>query len=220
MSKFNVRFASSVGDDAKFINEAFDSTIPWLKERGAGGMWGDEPFTSKEGFTDETIESIRKSEEPGDPSKVLIAEHVEGDSITRVGMATITTTLPKYLTDRDNLREELTRTGPSFVFVEVIISDFNTGDKHKGAGVALVDAIRDYAKQKNKTVVYLDAWMGNDGKLGKSVTSTDDFNYIAALANNVCRYYENIGFKDSGKFSFPRKSGALWEATLFRLDLD
>lgn len=168
MSKFNIRFANSADDDADFINAAFDSTIPWLKKRGAGGMWGDDPFTSKEGFKDETIEAILKSEDVNDTSKVFIAERVEGDTVTRVGMANTTQTLPKYLTDRDNLRDELATTGPSFVFVEVIISDFNTGDKHKGSGAALINAIKDYAKQENKRVIYLDAWMGNDGKLGRS----------------------------------------------------
>lgn len=132
-------------------------------------MWGDDPFTSKEGFADETIEAIRKSEDANDSSKVFIAEHVEGNTVTRVGMANITQTLPKYLTDRDSLRDELATTGPSFVFVEVIISDFNTGERHKGSGTALVNAIKDYAKQEIKTVIYLDAWMGNEGKLGRSV---------------------------------------------------
>lgn len=182
MSSFHVRLASSAKDDAQFIVDAFDSTIPYLASIGAGEMWGAKPFSEKDGFKQETIKSIQKSEDPTDCTSMLIAEvddaargrglaenNLPGENRTRtrVGHAEIRyETLPSYLTSQEELSQAITDV-KDFIFLDVLIADFRTGTLHKGAGAALLDAIKDEGRRQGKKSLLLDCWMGNDGQLSR-----------------------------------------------------
>lgn len=171
-NKFKVRSASLAGDDAQFVVAAFDSTLPYLASIGAGGMWGEQPFSQRDGFEQDTVESIQKSEQNENASKVLIAEvessrNVQGEKeLTRVGAAAILDSLPSYLTAREELKTE-TEKGKKFLYLEVIISDFRTDPLNKGAGVALVDAIKRHGRLNKYDTLYVDCWAGNGGKLNR-----------------------------------------------------
>lgn len=179
-SKFRIRSASLASDDAQFIVAAFDSTLPYLASIGAGGMWGEQPFSQKDGFVQDTSDSIQKSEQNENATKVLIAEIESPDSVhrgghnkaekelTRVGAATILDSLPSYLTARQELKTEIDK-GKKFLYLEVIISDFRTDPLHKGAGAALIEAVKSHGRMNKYDTLYVDCWAGNGGKLNRSV---------------------------------------------------
>lgn len=177
-NKFHVRNATLASDDAQFIIAAFDSTLPYLASIGAGGMWGEQPFSQKDGFEEDTVDSIRKSEQNEDPSKVMIAEvetsdHVEGGELpqdakvpTRVGAAVVLDSLPSYLTAREELKAEIEKE-KKFLYLEVIISDFRTDPLHRGAGAALIEAVKGYGRVNKYETLYVDCWAGNGGRLNR-----------------------------------------------------
>ena len=171
-NQFRIRSASSAGNDSKFIVAAWDSTLPYLASIGAGEMWGDEPFSEREGFIEELDDVIKKSEEndQNDSRRLMVAEletYVNGTTqIVQVGAAMIRDALPNYLTEREELQKELKKTR-SYLFIEVLISDFRSQNRVKGAGSALVQAIKCRALKQGKDVVYLDVWAGNNRKLNR-----------------------------------------------------
>ncbi|QPH06313.1 hypothetical protein C2857_004697 [Epichloe festucae Fl1] len=184
-SEFHIRHASSADDDAQFIVAAFDSTLPYLGSIGAGEMWGETPFSEKDGFEQETIESVQKSEHQDDCLKIFIAE-VEGpvttaasvyagrnERRTRVGLAMIReNSLPTYIAEREEMKPEVDG-AKRFIFLEVMISDYRTWPLHKGAGAALIEAIKRYGRENEKDTLYVDCWAGNDAKLNRSGFSTN-----------------------------------------------
>ncbi|KAJ5272737.1 acetyltransferase (GNAT) family protein [Penicillium angulare] len=177
-NKFHVRNATLAGDDAQFIIAAFDSTLPYLASIGAGGMWGEQPFSQKDGFEEDTVDSVRKSEQDENPPKVMIVEieilnRVEGQERpqdanmpTRVGAAVVLDSLPSYLTAREELKNEINKE-KKFLYLEVIISDFRTDPLHRGAGAALIEAVKDYGRVNKYDTLYVDCWAGNGGRLNK-----------------------------------------------------
>lgn len=185
INQFRIRHASSTGGDAQFIVAAFDSTLPYLASIGAGAMWGEKPFSEKDGFEEDTVGSVQKSESQEDPSRIFIAEvdslgAVDSDDgaapgddersakkPVRVGSAMIREdSLPSYITDRQEMKPEVDG-AKDFLFLEVVISDYRTGPLHKGAGAALIEAIKRYGREKNKNTLYVDCWAGNSGKLNR-----------------------------------------------------
>ncbi len=172
--KFRVRHARSDGDDAQFIMAAFDSTIPYLASIGAGAMWGEKPFSEKDGFEGETVESIQKSERDDEPLRVFIAEVGPGAAAeqgtaqpVRVGSAMVREdSLPSYITDREEMKPEVDG-AKDYLFLEVVISDYRTGPLHRGAGAALIEAIKHYGRERNKKTLYVDCWAGNGAKLNR-----------------------------------------------------
>ncbi|KAH0598460.1 hypothetical protein MHUMG1_03758 [Metarhizium humberi] len=199
-NQFHIRPAHTAGDDAQFIMAAFDSTIPYLRSIGAARMWGEKPFSEMDGFEQETVESVHKSEREDDPLNILIAEVEQGQRPpTRVGLAMMREdSLPAHITEREEMKPEADQ-AKQFIFLEVLISDYRTTPLHKGAGAALIEAAKRRGREKNKDALYVDCWAGNDGKLN--------------------RYYEGRGFERVGDFSFARASGELWPGTLFRMRL-
>lgn len=184
-SEFHIRHASSADDDAQFIVAAFDSTLPYLSSIGAGGMWGETPFSEKDGFEQETIESVQKSEHQDDCLKIFIAEvessvttaasvyAEQSERRTRVGLAMIReNSLPTYITEREEMKPEVDG-AKRFVFLEVMISDYRTSPLHKGAGAALIEAIKRYGRENEKDTLYVDCWAGNDAKLNRSGFSVE-----------------------------------------------
>ncbi|KAK7923140.1 hypothetical protein PG985_007211 [Apiospora marii] len=76
---FHMREAGLLSNDAELLVAAFDSTLPYLQSIGGGEMWGQVPFSEKDGFVAETQESITKSQSyrqtgVGDKVRVFIAE--------------------------------------------------------------------------------------------------------------------------------------------------
>ncbi|KND92313.1 hypothetical protein TOPH_02919 [Tolypocladium ophioglossoides CBS 100239] len=196
INQFHIRHASSAGDDAQFIVAAFDSTILYLTSIGAGAMWGEKPFSEKEGFEQETVESVQKSESHEDSVRIFIAKvkspgaanahpgatpantEQSAKQSVRVGAAMIREdSLPTYITERQEMKPEVDR-AKHFLFMKL------TGSLHKGARSALIEAIKRYGRENNKNTLYVDCWAGNSGKLNK--------------------YYEKYGFIKVGDFSFGR----------------
>ncbi|KAI0970596.1 hypothetical protein F4678DRAFT_113800 [Xylaria arbuscula] len=192
-------------DDTDFILAAWDSTLPFLASIGAGEMWGDEPFSLREGQKQETIEIIRRSEgDPQDDSRRLLVAEVTAttDGIAGaapVGAAIIRDVMPYYLLERPELKGEVDK-ADSLLFIEVLITDHRVDRQHRGAGAALVEAIKRRAIWKGKSAVYVDAWAGNGRKLNK--------------------YYESLGFENVGDYSLTRRNGSIWPGTLYRFGLE
>ena len=77
--RFRIRGAKAAYDDGHFIVEAFDSTLPYLASIGSEEMWGLIPFSERDSFVIEALESVEQSEKyaltgSGDAICVLIAE--------------------------------------------------------------------------------------------------------------------------------------------------
>lgn len=78
-AKLRVRDAEAAGDDVQFIIEAFDSTLTYLESIGSGEQWGEQPFSKRDGFQQETVEIVAKSQSyrlarKGEPVRVFVAE--------------------------------------------------------------------------------------------------------------------------------------------------
>lgn len=76
---YQMREAGLLPNDTDFLVAAFDSTLPYLQSIKGGEMWGQTPFSEKDGFIAETQESITQSESyrqtgAGDKVRVFIAE--------------------------------------------------------------------------------------------------------------------------------------------------
>ncbi|KAI0182899.1 GNAT family protein [Xylaria flabelliformis] len=169
-TEIHVRSASLGGGDIEFILAAWDSTLPFLASIGAGEMWGDEPFSQREGQQQEITEIIRQSEEDpqNDFRRLLVAEvnaPAEGTAKTvPVGAAIVRDALPYYLLERPELKGEIEK-ADSLLFIEVLITDHRAHRRHQGAGAALVEAIKRRTRSSGKSAVYVDAWAGNGRKL-------------------------------------------------------
>jgi len=55
--------------------------------------------------------------------------------------------------------------GGGFIYVDVVVTDFRTGKRRAGAGAALLQAAKEYARDRGRRSVYLDCWTGGTGKL-------------------------------------------------------
>ncbi|KAF2766847.1 GNAT family protein [Teratosphaeria nubilosa] len=169
---FHVRDASSAACDIEFIISAWDSTLPFLQSIGAGEMWSNQPFSQREGFTEDIADLVRKSE--ADPKsysrRVLIAEaYAMEDEVTDrkpVGAVMLRDALPRYLTESADLKGEVVE-AESFLFIEVLFVDHRDPRRSKGAGAALVRGVEARARDLGKTAVFVDSWAGNGRKLNR-----------------------------------------------------
>lgn len=181
---FHIRDAEVKLDDANFIVEAFDSTLPYLASIGSGEMWGLIPFSEKPGFIEETLKDIEQSERyrtagSGDAMRMLIAEiellelstsKILSTSRTRaddnkqrflsVGTATIREDwFPSYVTKQaEHLGLEAIQRQEfkDILYLEVMITDCQTGSACKGAGAALIQSIVEYGRKVGKKALYVD----------------------------------------------------------------
>lgn len=188
----------SPDEDAAFIVEAFDSTLPHLAAIGSGEMWGSQPFSQKDGFAEETTKDVEASERyrvtgEGDALRVFIAE-VEVDTSAAAAQHDSENPGLRYRTDSDGTRflsvgaafvredwlpghvrthfhVESVRTEfegrEDFVYLDVMITDYRTGQYRKGTGQALIQRAKEYGAEKRKKVLYAEAWGGNERKLVK-----------------------------------------------------
>ncbi|KAH7413078.1 hypothetical protein BKA64DRAFT_344725 [Cadophora sp. MPI-SDFR-AT-0126] len=215
--KISTRLAKASHGDINFIIAAFDSTLPHLASIGSGEQWGTIPFSQREGFIQETADSVEKSEKYGETKEkqevcVFIAEvecfesvpegaHVQEDEDGKRMMSVGTATVhgewfPQYLRSQEHLG---IADAKDFLYIEVMVTDHRLGAWSKGAGASLMPGIVEYGRIEGKRTLYVDGWAGNDRKL--------------------IHYYERQGFRIVGEFSFPRKNGLIWPGTLLKMDL-
>lgn len=162
-SQLHVRNAISTENDVDFILAAWDSTLPFLASIGARQMWGDEPFSKRQGQREEIIDIIQRSEEneDDDSRRFLIIELRLPNKVIKAGAAIIRDSLPSYLVDRiDHLINE-----QSLLYLEVLIADQRHHQRCRGIGRALVSDLKRRARERGKQALYVDFWAGNEQKL-------------------------------------------------------
>ncbi|KAM3479160.1 hypothetical protein MY8738_005583 [Beauveria namnaoensis] len=157
-------FHVSIGEPrrrrAQFIIAAFDSTIPHLAAIGPAEVWREQPFSEREGFAQETLESIQKSKDPDSALKIFIAETqktgcTDSAERIRVGSATVRQdSVPAYITEHEDMKPYI-QEAEDFLFLEVVIVDHRT-DGHKGVGTSLLKYIQRYGRQRGKKTLYVD----------------------------------------------------------------
>lgn len=182
MSKFHIR-TTALPEDATFILEAFDSTLPHLANTGSGDQWGSEPRSKQQVFVQRIQKEVERAQSGlSDNDVVFVAEvpfddpvaestrvrRDEGDQqMLKVAAAVVEGEFPAYVAERENLearvREAVKRA--DFLYLSVMISDFRAGALRKGAGAVLAQRVKGYAQEKGKAAVYCDCWAGNEGKL-------------------------------------------------------
>ncbi|KAF7552425.1 hypothetical protein G7046_g7419 [Stylonectria norvegica] len=86
-----------------------------------------------------------------------------------------------------------------FVFLDVIVTDHRLGNRRRGAGLALIDHIKQYALDHEKKTIWLDCWLGETQRLAQ--------------------YYQDMGFKPVQDFELQRKDRSAWQGRLFRMAL-
>lgn len=166
-SQVPVRHATMRDHDVDFILAAWDSTLPFLASIGAGEMWGDEPFSLRDGQRQEVIDIIQKSEknEDDDSRRFLVVEtHSSETGVVKVGAALIRDALPKFLTEHIDFQHH-SIPEESLLYLEVLIADCRPQQRSEGVGLAVVHALKERARNKRKEALYVDFWTGNDRKL-------------------------------------------------------
>lgn len=196
--QFFIRDADALFNDAQFMIDAFDSTLPHLAATGNSEQWGTEPLSKKEGHVQRMHDTVAKSDNfrktgTGEPLRVFIAEieddHVSseypsndrlarrtdrnGKSFVPVGFVKVLDEqFVSYLKTSDDLKDHV---GPAlekgnFVFLQYLVTDHRVGEKRRGAGAALLQKVKDYAAEKGWKTIWLDCWDGGNGQLVQYVT--------------------------------------------------
>jgi GNAT superfamily N-acetyltransferase len=161
-SHFHIRPATPDSDDTDFILAAWDSTLPFLASIGSGEMWGGRPFSQREGQRQEIIDIINGiTKELDGGRRFWIAETHSPEGLVKVGAALTRETLPGYLTE--HVREEYAR--KMLLYLEVLITDHRPNKQYRGAGKALIEALKQHARSNGRDVIYVDVWAGNNRRL-------------------------------------------------------
>jgi hypothetical protein len=161
---FHIRPASLDGDDADFILAAWDSTLPFLSSIGAGEMWGHQPFSQREGQKQEIIDIITGTTRDDDGGRQFWIAETEGD--IKVGAAMTREVLPGYLIEHVDLKKHIDAS-KKLLYLEVLIADHRHNKQSRGAGKALIEALKQHARLDCVDVIYVDVWAGNDRRLNK-----------------------------------------------------
>ncbi|KAF5980787.1 hypothetical protein FBULB1_5019 [Fusarium bulbicola] len=244
VNQFTFRDASASCNDAQFIADAMDSTIPHLVAAGNAGQWGTEPLSTKESFMQKMHEAVSKSDQfcktgTGDRERMFIAEveddHADSDSTTTghlsrrmdengksfvsVGFAKIVEEqFVSYLKETEGLKAQVEPAleKGKFVFLQYLVTDHRVGDRRRGAGAALLQKVKDYTLERGWKTIWLDCWDGGNGQLVQYVPRrTPSTRFIF----NGCRYYVEQGFNIMGSFKDDDDDGSSWNGKLFRMDL-
>lgn len=192
--QFSLRDATLVQDEA-FIISVFDASLPFLESVGSQAQWGSTPFSHRPGWDTETQTQIQESEQNAasnttDALRILILEvevtqhaikaidtknvHMrtteDGYCHVAVGFAFVRGNwLPKYLPE---VAVEQAGHVPreESLYVEVMVSDSRVKDRFRGVGATLLREVRQWGRSREKKVLYLDGWAGNERKLIRLVT--------------------------------------------------
>ena len=79
-----------------------------------------------------------------------------------VGMITVREDFfAEFLRNQEVLQQEICR-AKDFVYLEVLVTDYSAKEKRNGAGAALIEHVKEYARERGKGAVYVDCWGGND----------------------------------------------------------
>jgi GNAT superfamily N-acetyltransferase len=162
---FHIRLANPDSDDAEFILAAWDSTLPFLASIGAGEMWGSQPFSQREGQRQEVIDILNGATKELDGGRQFwIAEIDCSEGVVKVGAALTRETLPSYLTEHVDLESHINAT-KTLLYLEVLITDHRPNKQYKGAGKALIKALKQHARSNGRGVICVDVWAGNNRRL-------------------------------------------------------
>ncbi|CAG9996130.1 unnamed protein product [Clonostachys byssicola] len=225
---FHIRNAEVSFNDAQFIIDAFDSTLPHLAAAGNIEQWGTKPFSKRAGFAERIEDMVAKSESfyktgTGHPVRVFIAEveddpgtasasttaklarrvDVDGKALVAVSFAIVLDErFVSYLQESESLKNHVGAAleKGNFVFLWYLVTDHRVIGKHRGAGNALIERVKHYASDHGRQAVWVDCWDGGNGLLVKYY---------------VDRHFEIVeGFTISDT-----KNGTTWKGKLLRLDL-
>lgn len=212
---FTIRPATPSQNDAPFIAATFDSTLPHLAATGNVGQWGVQPFSQKEGFLQSVRDDIETSRRycetgEGEALRMFVAEvEDDGDGVDGSGSGVVSVAamtirdndFAAHLKDLPELKPILQQASTQdFIFIDVLISDYRTGPKRKGSGLALLNHVKALASKEGKRTIYMDCFRGGTGRL--------------------IEYYEQQGFRVVGDFEFQQANGSTWPGRVLRLDLD
>ncbi|KAF5672081.1 hypothetical protein FDENT_10689 [Fusarium denticulatum] len=243
-NQFSFRDASASFNDAQFIADAMDSTIPHLVAAGNAGQWGTEPLSRKESFMQKMHDAVSKSEQfcrtgTGDPERIFIAEVQDkqtdskstangnlsrrvdenGKPFLSVGFVKIVEEqFVGYLKESETLKAQVepALNKGKFVFLQYLVTDHRVGDRRRGAGAALLQKVKDYTLERGWKTIWLDCWDGGNGQLVQYVPRrTPSIQFIF----NGYRYYVDRGFHIMGSFRDDDDDGSSWNGKLFRMDL-
>ncbi|KAF4344142.1 hypothetical protein FBEOM_1931 [Fusarium beomiforme] len=226
-NQFSFRDASASFNDAQFMADAMDSTIPHLVAIGNSGQWGTEPLSKKKSFLQKMHDAVSQSESflqtgTGEPVRIFIAEvednqassdFTENENLSRrvdetakvfvsVGFVKIVEEqFVPYLKAAESLKDQV---GPAmekgnFVFLQYLVTDHRVGGQRRGAGAALIQKVKDYTLERGWKTIWLDCWDGGNGQL--------------------VQYYVDRGFRIMGSFEDDNDDGSSWNGKLFRMDL-
>ncbi|KAK1455021.1 acetyltransferase [Colletotrichum melonis] len=96
----------------------------------------------------------------------------DGKRYVSVGAAFVRTNwLPSHVERQfdkeEKIRDELGGKKDGFVYLDVIVTDYRTGQYRKGAGEALIRQAKEHGVAEGMQVLYVDAWAGNEKKLNR-----------------------------------------------------
>ncbi|RGP62797.1 hypothetical protein FLONG3_10128 [Fusarium longipes] len=209
--KFSVRDADASFNDAQFLIDAFDSTIPHLVKTGNSEQWGTEPLSKKKGHVqrDPVRVFIAEVEDDQGSSGSSVNENLarrideNGNTLLSVGFVQVLDgQFSGYLRTSESLKNHV---GPAlengnFVFLQYLVTDHRVGDKRRGAGAVLLQRVKDYAAEKGWKTIWLDCWDGGNRQL--------------------VQYYVDRGFQIMGSFQdTDDKDEVPWKGKLLRIDL-
>ncbi|KAF9870242.1 acetyltransferase [Colletotrichum karsti] len=232
MPQIHIRDAGLSPDDATFIVEAFDSTLPHLEAVGSGEMWGPTPFSQKDGFADETAKDVRASETyrttgEGEALRIFVAEVELGTEAAATAAAGATPHGLRCRVAEDDGARSLA-VGAAFVR-ERWVPDHIGKQFH-------VDGIRD-ALEGREDFVFLDVVVTDyragemrEGAGGALVGRAMEYGvekgkrvlYLDAWAGNerkLVKLYEKMGFSVVAEFEMRRANGSSWPGVLMQLNL-
>ncbi|KAI0466750.1 acetyltransferase [Xylaria cf. heliscus] len=220
---FHIRGLREGLEDGEFMIAAYDASLAQLASIGSGGQWGTTPL-SERGDMDARIKIFEQARRyqttgEGDPIRIFVIEaeigdtdevpaaaHVRTDDVGKkflaVGSVMLSEGLyPYYLRphfEKESIKKELDGT-KDYIYVEALITDYRTGSWRKGSGAALLDHAQRFCRERGQSILYLDAYAGNDKKLLK--------------------YYEGQGYSVVDDFVSTKPDGSTWHGALLRLDL-
>ncbi|KAI1116241.1 acetyltransferase [Nemania sp. NC0429] len=188
---FHIRGLEEGPEDAQFMIDAFDASLVQLAAIGSGDQWGSVPFSARPNAGDKLkgFEQARRYQATGEgdpirlffveaeipasaaadlPDSVRIRTGGTGEKLLAVGYVMLSEGLyPPYMRqvfDKDAIRGALDGTR-DYIYLEALITDFRTGPWRKGAGAALIEHARRYCRERGQSIIYLDSYAGNGGKL-------------------------------------------------------
>ncbi|KAF5714984.1 hypothetical protein FGLOB1_3273 [Fusarium globosum] len=209
-NQFSFRDASLSFNDAQFIANAMDSTIPHLVAAGNAGQWELSPFLfCRTGTGDrERIFIAEVEDDQADSESTAngnLSRRVDdnGKPFLSVGFVKIVEEqFVSYLKETESLKaqvEPALKKG-KFVFLQYLVTDHRVGDRRRGAGAALLQKVKDYTLERGWKTIWLDCWDGGNGQL--------------------VQYYVDQGFDIMGSFRDEGDDdGSSWNGKLFRMGL-